>query len=461
MLKRITLAVALACASQAYAATEFSNFTPLTSSAGPTATPATPITLGNPNWTQETIADAATQLGVANPSASRAPDMISSDASGRYLFMPFEQGYGGVQRIDLQDPNYATRTVEIVSTAQGQAQNWQRGDASRFTPWGSMITGEESWGTGSSNGRMFEVTNALTATAGTGNLVARSVIPHAAHEGLVFDSANSLYFIDEYSGGALYKYVSNNANATNGDDYFASGQTFVASVNGGNNANATGAITWEAITDVNGAALAGKSVLAADGITIDGRASADAVNATNYNRPEDMELQLASNGHELLYMATTGTHEVYTTDLTTGTISLFADRNTIDLATGLAVGSQFTSPDNLAIDADGTIYIVEDEPGGVSDDIWRAVDLNHDGDLLDAGEGLQRWVSNGTPGSEFTGLYFDKNNANVAYVNIQHPGDNIDRTIMITAAVPEPETYAMLLAGLGLMGFAARRNNKK
>jgi hypothetical protein len=28
------------------------------------------------------------------------------------------------------------------------------------------------------------------------------------------------------------------------------------------------------------------------------------------------------------------------------------------------------------------------------------------------------------------------------------------------AAVPEPETYAMLLAGLGVMGFIARRRNK-
>ena len=30
--------------------------------------------------------------------------------------------------------------------------------------------------------------------------------------------------------------------------------------------------------------------------------------------------------------------------------------------------------------------------------------------------------------------------------------------VNVAAAVPEPETYAMLLAGLGLLGFAARRN---
>jgi hypothetical protein len=29
------------------------------------------------------------------------------------------------------------------------------------------------------------------------------------------------------------------------------------------------------------------------------------------------------------------------------------------------------------------------------------------------------------------------------------------------AAVPEPETYAMMLAGLGLIGFAARRRKQQ
>ena len=69
----------------------------------------------------------------------------------------------------------------------------------------------------------------------------------------------------------------------------------------------------------------------------------------------------------------------------------------------LPVGAALASPDNLAIDHDGNIYIVEDRNGGVDDDIWFARDLNQDGDLLDAGEGLARWASNGTPGSEFTG----------------------------------------------------------
>ncbi|MRW89992.1 PEP-CTERM sorting domain-containing protein [Duganella sp. FT80W] len=38
-------------------------------------------------------------------------------------------------------------------------------------------------------------------------------------------------------------------------------------------------------------------------------------------------------------------------------------------------------------------------------------------------------------------------------------GTSLDK-VSLTTAVPEPETYAMLLAGLGLMGFIARRRRK-
>ena len=75
---------------------------------------------------------------------------------------------------------------------------------------------------------------------------------------------------------------------------------------------------------------------------------------------------------------------------------------------------------------------VEDQPGGVSGDIWFAKDLNQDGDLTDPREGIGRWASNGTSGSELTGLYFDPTDKRRAWVNIQHPSSGNDRTIEIT-----------------------------
>ena len=76
------------------------------------------------------------------------------------------------------------------------------------------------------------------------------------------------------------------------------------------------------------------------------------------------------------------------------------------MATGVAVGASLGNVDNLAIDSEGNLYIVEDSGGGEGNDIWLPIDLNRDGDLADAGEGLARRASNGTLGSEFTGLYF-------------------------------------------------------
>ena len=73
--------------------------------------------------------------------------------------------------------------------------------------------------------------------------------------------------------------------------------------------------------------------------------------------------------------------------------------------------------------------------------------MNTNGVLFDTNSG-QRWNLWGTgPG---------------AYELYSYPGRSSDTTIDVhgtlsIAAVPEPETYAMMLAGLGLMGFIARR----
>lgn len=470
----MSVAIALVFANQVYAAdnTYFDNFTPLTSSSG--VRPATsPILLSSPNFTQTIISNSLNNgisqyaPTVANAGGDgNAPDMIDADPSGRYIFMPFEQGAGGVMRIDTQDPNYNTRTTVIVTPNTTNSQGFIRGDASRFTPWGGYLTGEENLtGSGATvaSGRLFEVTNPLTATAGTGNFVQRnSVIPQVAHEGMAFDAAKNFYFVDENLSGSVYKFTSANANATNGNDFFSAGTVSALKVGGGlTTASGSFSVGDEGTTLTLSGASTWVNLTGADG-----RAGANAAGANGFNRPEDMELLNLANGNKALIFATTagdndsnaatGTGHVYLNNLTTNQLSLFADSNTIDLATGLAVGAGFQNPDNIAIDANGNVYIVEDRNGSTDDDIWFANDSNHDGDLLDTGEGLARWASNGINGSEFTGLYFSKTDPNLAFVNIQHPNGGNDLTMQITA-VPEPESYAMMLAGLGLMGFVVRR----
>jgi hypothetical protein len=235
--------------------TKFSNFTPLTSSAAPLPVDgpeeATPITLPDPKWSQRTLADLRTQEDLVPSSNSGNWDMITSNETGpdagRYLFMPFETGTAGVQRVDLQNPHYESRTVTIVAPG---TQGFVSGDASRWTPWGGYLTAEESWGTGSTKGRLFEVTNPITAGPDGGDFVWRNIVPRVSHEGLAFDKDNTLYFIDELNGGSIYKYVSTNPGATSGDEFFAAGQTFALRVGAGgqfegNNGPAiTGAGTW-------------------------------------------------------------------------------------------------------------------------------------------------------------------------------------------------------------------------
>jgi uncharacterized protein len=466
MFKRSPIALALgllALSSQAFAAgTYFDNFTPLAASAGPipvgSALEASPITLSSPFFSQRSIADRTTQLGLGQFN-SGAWDMITSNETGpdagRYLFTVFETAQAGIQRTDRQTGT--TSTIWRAPAAAPALNSYVAYDAAYWTPWGTFITAEESWGgQPQPYGRLLEVTNPLKAS-GTVDQVHRNIIPRTSHEGIMFDAAKNMYFIDELNGGTVFKYTSTTPD--NGLTYFSAGQTSVLRVGDGFAANATGAYQWVAITDLKGEALPNSVVITdPNGVTsIDGRASANVaeLKGTDYQRPEDLQI-VTVGGKERMYMATTTTNEVYMLDLATQQISVFANQSTIDLATGLAVGSGLRSPDNLAVDAEGNIYIVEDRNGGVDDDIWFAKDINKDGDLLDAGEGIGRWASNGVQGSEFSGLYFDKFDSNKAYVNIQHPSSGVDRLIEISA-VPEPETYAMMLAGLIGVGFMARR----
>src|SRR5690348_13977986 len=126
MSKRVPFVLSLALIAAVPVAadhTRFVDFLPLATSAAPLpidgADEATPILLANPKWSQRTVADRRTQNERAPNSNSGSWDMITSNETGsdagRYLFMPFETGLSGVQRVDLQDPHYDTRMVTIVA----------------------------------------------------------------------------------------------------------------------------------------------------------------------------------------------------------------------------------------------------------------------------------------------------------------------------------------------------------
>lgn len=440
--RSLVIAMALITSSAFADSTPFSRFTPMTGDVGVATLPeAAPYRLSSPKFSQVSVVKR--DVTQAERFDSGNYDMHTANETGpdagRYLFTVYETSQGGIQRTDLR--TMLTTTI-WAAPAVGSHVAF---DASRWTPWGSFLTGEESWsdpaGPVSSYGRLFEVTNPLADPADI-EFKHRNILPRVSHEGLAFDNQNNFYFIDERNGSHIFKYTSTKPKADSGDDFFAAGQTFVLRVGNGTVKEATGAATWVPITDVHGNPLPGAVVVTdSNGVTsIDGRATPKlpAFLGTAFDRPEDMEIKMVGGkqgkdrhgkkAKELLFVATTTNHKVFAIDLSTSQVSLFASRETLDLATGLPVGATFANPDNLAIDADGNIYIVEDQPGGV-EDIWFAKDENHDG----VAEGVGKWASLSTKGAESTGLYFDKRDPHVAYVNVQHPDSGVDRTIQIRA----------------------------
>lgn len=436
-LKKLSLAIGLVLAgSTAFASdTSFDRFVPMSGDVGAGTLPeSAPYKLSSPHFSQMTIV-------ARDPAQTHRFDSGNYDMhtvnengpeAGRFLFTVFETGQAGIQRTDLR--TMQTTTLWHSPAASPALDSHVSFDASRWTPWGTLLTAEESWsdpaGPTSKYGRLFEVVNPLAAPADI-VIKHRDILPRVSHEGLAFDKKNNLYFIDERNGSHIFKFTSANPYAVNGDDFFAAGQTFVLRVGDGTVKEATGAATWIPLTDNNGVALSGTVVVTdPNGLTaIDGRATPKlpAFLGTAFDRPEDVEIKTLKNGKQMLFVATTTNHKVFSIDLRSNTVKLFASRDTMDMATRQPAGSAFTNPDNLAIDADGNIYIVEDQPGGI-EDIWFAKDENNDG----VAESIGKWASLSTVGAESTGLYFDTFRPNVAYVNVQHPGSGVDRTIMIS-----------------------------
>ncbi|MDY6828947.1 MAG: DUF839 domain-containing protein [Pseudomonadota bacterium] len=424
-------------------------------------------------WTQTLITDRNTLSGQAGFQSTFGNwDMVDVDPSGRYIYIPFEVQTGaGVARYD--------RVTGVSTTLMGgnntgifesDPTKWNHlnddfgaFDPAVLTPTGSLIVAEEWAG----NGRIFEVHNPESAVDVSSSQVDwLSRVPSVSHEGLKFDNAGNLYFVDESNTGSIYKYVPRTA----GD--LSSGQTFVMSVDafaGDAAANynsadtRTGVASWVAITDEVGNAITGADPF--DFTTRGGRAAADEVGGTPYGRPEDLEVGTLANGNEVLFWATTSENIVYGMELASdgSIVSVFEAVNshtTPDSLGNNPVGEGgaddtygLDDPDNLFVEygpnGELQLFIIEDENPG---DIWMATDADADG----VAELVELFASLGPFGSEPTGFIADPLGGYL--VNIQHPSSGNDALWRIHQEVaPVPVPAAVWLFGSAMAGLVARR----
>ena len=121
---------------------------------------------------------------------------------------------------------------------------------------------------------------------------------------------------------------------------------------------------------------------------------------------------------------------------------------------GLSIN--FASDDHLhAIIINGDLY-TKDLPQGVAYDGWKQQLTNIL--LTDI-----TWYNDGRENTiEF--IVHNNNSGGNSYVDVINPtgfAANVQAAYVINNPVPEPETYAMMLAGLGIVGALARRRRNK
>jgi len=386
-------------------------------------------------------------------------DMLAYDPKGNYIFIPHETPFGaGLSRYDLKNDRsdllFAGDQAAANCSSQSDCPEWDYDfgafDPARFTPNGTVIMGEEWAG----RGRIVEVMDpfgpapldpsASSLQEGVDYRILNS-IAKVAHEGINFSEKYEnevIYFIDEWNSGSIYALVLKKKG-----DYAKGGQTFVLSVdafaatggdaaanwNEGPNASAErfGRATWVPLTDKNGNPLPGVTDPFRDGPTQDprfnaatrgGRGAADDVGGTPYGRPEDMEISTLPNGNEILYIATTSEQAIISIEILGGNkayVRQFASRATPKNVGFPETTGTLDSPDNLAQDALGNIYVIEDQPnsGSVGGDVWFVRDTDNDG----VAESLDHFMSLQVNGSESTGMIFSPKDPSKFVLAVMHP----------------------------------------
>jgi hypothetical protein len=346
------------------------------------------------------------------PQMAGNPDMQTLNETGphrgRYLYRTHEVGSNG----SLSKTDLVTGFTETGI----QRADWEGLDGIAWTPWGTIVFGEETSKQSipdpqypdAVGGLMYEYnpeTNAVRALPAVGA---------KAHEGVRFDAEGNLYGISETSPGFIFKFVPD----SHGD--LSAGQLFALEVYEPDG-DRTGRARW--------------IPLDRSAVAIDANAAAAAAGATGYGRPEDVETGTSSGksagGNDVLYVAVTNESRVLAIDLK----SPDGVRVHEYVKAGVNAPTDFQWPDNLALDRSGNLYISED-PGGSfaggkrrGDNVWQA---GPSSDGLSQSPSVKRFISLTDCDAEPTGLYVSPQE-DVFYLDVQHRGgDGVDYSVAVT-----------------------------
>jgi secreted PhoX family phosphatase len=319
--------------------------------------------------------------------------------AGRYLYRTHEVGSNGsLSVVDLK-----TGDAKVIAQDAG----WRRLDGLRWTPWGTVLFAEETAG-----GRLFEAFLDPKDPTVVTHVEERRELGILRHEGIEALADGTAFVIDELNGGSIFKFEP----AARGD--LSDGQLYALKLtaltdaeqlwNSGTYQQKVGAFEWVALD--------------MDQVVIDADAAANAVAATEFGRPEDVEVI-----GNVLYVANTTEDRVVAIDLAKEELTSFVEKGVnVPVENSGAGVTGFNNPDNLAQGPDGRLWIVEDN---YLSDVWAAsLDTDQDG----AADEVEQFASIVDTDAEISGIYFGKD-PKTLFLNIQHPEKDLaDGTWTIT-----------------------------